>query len=187
MQAKLLEAVAGQGEATRKLQEAQQASDSERAHLEQLVRRSKEEGTVRIQTLEETIRKLGNRSDLHQVGCLSCLYHPLACLTLATALAETLPCLLAAPGECMSVVIHLGEPLDATCEPATASHPQFGINAKQCQVLERLMTPPTCRNHTLFEMTRSMSAHEMTHGSTQLTQGAFSRRYRMTTHTHGTA
>ncbi|KAL3148684.1 hypothetical protein ABBQ38_014099 [Trebouxia sp. C0009 RCD-2024] len=66
MQAKLLEAVAGQREATRQLQEAQQTSDSERAHLEQLVRRSKEEGSVRIQTLEETIRKLGNRSDLHQ-------------------------------------------------------------------------------------------------------------------------
>lgn len=98
MQAKLLEAVAGQREATRQLQEAQQTSDSERAHLEQLVRRSKEEGSVRIQTLEETIRKLGNRSDLHQVGCLSLWYRSMAFLTLATALAEvqmTLPaCLL---------------------------------------------------------------------------------------------
>lgn len=72
VQAKLLEAVAGQREAARQLEASQQASDSERAHLEQLVRRSKEEGTVRIQTLEETIRKLGNRSDLHQVGCVPC-------------------------------------------------------------------------------------------------------------------
>ncbi|DBA92530.1 TPA: hypothetical protein ACH3X1_002761 [Trebouxia sp. C0004] len=66
MQAKLLEAVASQREAARQLQAAQEAFDGERAHLEQQVRRSKEEGSVRIQTLEDTIRKLGNRSDLHQ-------------------------------------------------------------------------------------------------------------------------
>lgn len=68
MQAKLLEAVASQREAGRQLQQAQQAFDGERAHLEQQVRRSKGEGAVRIQTLEDTIKKLGNRSDLHQVG-----------------------------------------------------------------------------------------------------------------------
>ena len=68
MQAKLLEAVASQREAGRQLQQAQQAFDAERAHLEQQVRMGKEGGSVRIQTLEETIRKLGNRSDLHQVG-----------------------------------------------------------------------------------------------------------------------
>ncbi len=67
MQAKLLEAVAGQRDAARQLQEAQQEFDGERAHLEQQVRRSKEEGSVRIHTLEDTIRKLGNRSELHQV------------------------------------------------------------------------------------------------------------------------
>lgn len=71
MQAKLLEAVASQREAGRQLQQAQQAFDAERAHLEQQVRRSKEEGSMRIQTLEDTIRKLGNRSDLHQVRSLS--------------------------------------------------------------------------------------------------------------------
>lgn len=65
--------MASQREAGRQLQQAQQAFDGERAHLEQQVRRSIEEGSVRIQTLEDTIRKLGNRSDLHQVGssCLS--------------------------------------------------------------------------------------------------------------------
>ncbi|DBB14510.1 TPA: hypothetical protein ACH3X3_004792 [Trebouxia sp. C0006] len=66
MQAKLLEAVASQREAARQLHAAQEAFDGERAHLEQQVRRSKEEGSVRIHTLEDTIRKLGNRSDLHQ-------------------------------------------------------------------------------------------------------------------------
>ncbi|KAL0020086.1 hypothetical protein WJX79_009298 [Trebouxia sp. C0005] len=66
MQAKLLEAVARQREAARQLQAAHEACDGERAHLEQQVRRGKEEGSVRIQTLEDTIRKLGNRSDLHQ-------------------------------------------------------------------------------------------------------------------------
>ena len=63
----MLEAVASQRQAGKQLQEAQQAFDGERAHLEQQVRRSKEEGAVRIQTLEDTVRKLGNRSDLHQV------------------------------------------------------------------------------------------------------------------------
>ena len=63
-----MEAVGNQREAARQLQQAQQAFDGERAHLEQQVRMSKEEGSVRIQTLEDTIRKLGNRSDLHQVG-----------------------------------------------------------------------------------------------------------------------
>ena len=72
VQAKLLEAVAGQREAARQLQAAQEAFDGERAHLEQQVRRSKEEGSVRIQTLEDTIRKLGNRSDLHQVQLHCC-------------------------------------------------------------------------------------------------------------------
>ena len=67
VQAKLLEAVASQREAARQLHAAQEAFDGERAHLEQQVRRSKEEGSVRIHTLEDTIRKLGNRSDLHQV------------------------------------------------------------------------------------------------------------------------
>lgn len=71
VQAKLLEAVASQRETGRQLQQAQQAFDAERAHLEQQVRRSKEEGSVRVQTLEDTIRKLGNRSDLHQVRSLS--------------------------------------------------------------------------------------------------------------------
>lgn len=67
VQAKLLEAVASQRETARQLQEAGQAFDSERARLEQQVRSSREEGSVRIHTLEDTIRKLGNRSDLHQV------------------------------------------------------------------------------------------------------------------------
>ena len=67
LQAKLLEAVASQREAARQLQDAHQAFDGERAQLEQQVRRSAAEGSARIQTLEETIRKLGNRSDLHQV------------------------------------------------------------------------------------------------------------------------
>ena len=71
MQAKLLEAVASQRETARQLQEACQAFDSERARLEQQVRSSREEGSVRIHTLEDTIRKLGNRSDLHQVHCLA--------------------------------------------------------------------------------------------------------------------
>ena len=70
MQARLLAAAASQREADRQLQEARQAFDGERAHLEQQVRRSKEEGSVRIHTLEDTIRKLGNRSDLHQVHVL---------------------------------------------------------------------------------------------------------------------
>ena len=72
VQAKLLEAVASQREAARQMQAAQEAFDGERAHLEQQVRRSKEEGSVRIQTLEDTIRKLGNRSDLHQVRLHCC-------------------------------------------------------------------------------------------------------------------
>jgi len=75
VQAKLLEAVASQREAGRQLQAAREAFDGERAHLEQQVRRSKEEGSVRIQTLEETIRKLSNRSDLHQVQ-LHCCWTP---------------------------------------------------------------------------------------------------------------
>ena len=70
-QAKMLEAVTSQRQAAKQLHEAQQAFDGERAHLEQQVRRSKEEGSVRIQTLEDTVRKLGNRSDLHQVRILS--------------------------------------------------------------------------------------------------------------------
>ena len=95
MQAKVLEAAAGQREAARQLQEARQASDSERAHLEQLVRRSKEEGAVRIQTLEDTIRKLGNRSDLHQVGCLTRFCCRVGFLWPATALQlHTTACLL---------------------------------------------------------------------------------------------
>ena len=82
MQAKLLEAVARQREAGRQLQQAQQGFDAERSHLEQQVRRSKEEGSVRIQTLEDTIRKLGNRSDLHQVQSLSQFRPTLGCLLL---------------------------------------------------------------------------------------------------------
>ena len=66
--------MASQREAGRQLQQAQQAFDGERAHLQQQVRRSKEEGSVRIQALEDTIRKLGNRSDLHQVGSSSQFY-----------------------------------------------------------------------------------------------------------------
>lgn len=67
LQAKLLEGLAGQREANRQLQQARQAFDAERAQLELYIQRAKQEGAVRIQTLEETVRKLGNRSDLHQV------------------------------------------------------------------------------------------------------------------------
>ena len=62
-----MEGLAGQREANRQLQEARQAFDAERAQLELYIQRAKQEGAVRIQTLEETVRKLGNRSDLHQV------------------------------------------------------------------------------------------------------------------------
>ena len=95
-QAKMLEAVANQRQAARQLQEAQQAFDGERAHLEQQVRRGKEEGSVRIQTLEDTVRKLGNRSDLHQVGFL--------CRSQATAvLLGNRKVLQQLPGCCCSV------------------------------------------------------------------------------------
>lgn len=67
MQAKLLEGLAGQREANRQLQEARQAFDAERGQMELYVQRARHEGAARIQALEETVRKLGNRSDLHQV------------------------------------------------------------------------------------------------------------------------
>lgn len=86
MQAKLLEAVASQREAGRQVQQAQQGFDAERAYLEQQVRRSKEEGSVRIQTLEDTIRKLGNRSDLHQVRSLPQFCQPWGFALLVVAL-----------------------------------------------------------------------------------------------------
>ena len=67
VQAKLLEGLAGEREANRLLQEARYAFDAERAQLELHIQRARQEGAVRIQTLEDTVRKLGSRSDLHQV------------------------------------------------------------------------------------------------------------------------
>eukprot|EP00891_Asterochloris_glomerata_P000304 jgi/Astpho2/304/Aster-02189 len=66
MQAKLLEADAARREALKQLQDARSAADGERAQYEQQVRRAREEGSARITALEEVVKKLSNRSDLHE-------------------------------------------------------------------------------------------------------------------------
>ena len=68
MQAKLLEADAARREALKQLQDMRSAADGERAQYEQQVRRAREEGSARITALEEVVKKLSNRSDLHEVG-----------------------------------------------------------------------------------------------------------------------
>ena len=70
LQAKLLEADAARREALKQLQDARSAADGERAQYEQQVRRAREEGSARITALEEVVKKLSNRSDLHEVGGL---------------------------------------------------------------------------------------------------------------------
>ena len=70
LQAKLLEADAARREALKQLQDARSTADSERAQYEQQVRRAREEGSARITALEEVVKKLSNRSDLHEVGGL---------------------------------------------------------------------------------------------------------------------
>ena len=64
----MLEADAARREALKQLQDARSATDGERAQYEQQVRRAREEGSARITALEEVVKKLSNRSDLHEVG-----------------------------------------------------------------------------------------------------------------------
>jgi hypothetical protein len=66
-QAKLLEAQRAAREAEQRACDAREALTSERAQLEQAVRCAREDGAVKLQALEEAVRKLGSRSDLHQV------------------------------------------------------------------------------------------------------------------------
>lgn len=66
-QTKMLEMERERAEAQRLLAEAHEMADTERAALEQQVRRAREDGSLRIQCLEETVKSLSARGELQQV------------------------------------------------------------------------------------------------------------------------
>lgn len=67
LQSKLIKADQARREAEQNVLEFQALADGERARLELAARMAKEDSSVRIKTLEETVEKLSFRSDLHKV------------------------------------------------------------------------------------------------------------------------
>ncbi|GMH42030.1 hypothetical protein BSKO_09949 [Bryopsis sp. KO-2023] len=72
LQTKLLESESHRRESEKMLEDVKQEASDEKAELQAQITRGKEDGAVRIQSLEETVKKMGSRSDLHmEVGRLS--------------------------------------------------------------------------------------------------------------------
>lgn len=64
---RVLEAERVTREAERSREEAMRELELERMRLEQAVRRAREDGSVRLAALEDSVRSLASRSDLHKV------------------------------------------------------------------------------------------------------------------------
>lgn len=84
LRGRVLESERVRREAERSLEEAVRELEQERMRLEQAVRRAREDGSVRLAALEDSVRSLASRSNMHEVH-----FPPSACL--ADVLVSTSP------------------------------------------------------------------------------------------------